>query len=47
MELSNDCLQLTVLAVTAAAEHPPRQPATAAEANVMLNLLKNLTPGNY
>ena len=33
-ELPNRRLQLAVLAVTAAAEHPPRQPATAAEAHV-------------
>jgi len=30
--MSIKCLQLTVLSVTSAAEHPPRQPATAAEA---------------
>jgi hypothetical protein len=32
--MPNNCLQLAVLAVTAAAGHPPRQPATAAEAHV-------------
>jgi hypothetical protein len=31
---ANCCLQLSVLSVTAVAEHPPRQPATAAEAHV-------------
>jgi hypothetical protein len=30
--MSNYRLQLTALSVTAAAGHPPRQPATAAEA---------------
>jgi len=38
MRLSNHRLQLTILSGTAAAEHPPRQPAIAAEANVIPTL---------
>ena len=33
-------MQLAVMAVTVAAVHPPRQPATAAEANVRRSILK-------